>query len=98
MKQLRILVSLAIVLALIGGVRGLSASSISIEKDNYSVTYTDDKGDKTVFFDIKKKYNIKKGDTVGLGHAIDFYNSMISQEGNYNTEYLVQKDFIKKIK
>ena len=34
--------------------------------------------EKKVLFDIVKKYeNIKKGDDIGLGVAIDFHNALI---------------------
>ena len=42
--------------------------------------------------DIVKKFPDKK--TTGLGLAIDVYNSLISTEGVYNTEYLVEKKFL----
>lgn len=63
----------------------------------YTVYYTDTKGDQKVLFEIVKKYkDLKKGDLVPLGTTIELYNSLYSQEGNYIPEYLVQKDFIVK--
>jgi hypothetical protein len=65
------------------------------DKDQYTVYYTDDKGNKNMFFDIVKKYEgIKKGDEVGLGNAIDFHSTLMFQDGVYMTEYLVQKEFL----
>ncbi|QKF93755.1 mRNA capping enzyme [Fadolivirus algeromassiliense] len=67
------------------------------EKDQYTQYYTNNNGEQNVLFEIKKKYeNIKQGDEVGVGVAIDFHNAIDFQEGTYKTEYLVQKKFIEK--
>lgn len=64
------------------------------ENDKYTIYY-DDKGEKKILFDIVKKYkDVEKNEIIGLGNAIDVHNSMISREDVYNTEYLVDKDFL----
>lgn len=66
-------------------------------KDQFTSYYTNTNGEQKVLFEIIKKYdNIKPGDDIGLGVAIDFHNALDFQEGVYVTEYLVQKQFIEK--
>lgn len=66
-------------------------------KNQYTVHYNDDKGEKHILFDIIKKYEgIKKGDDIGLGVTIDLHNSLYSADDVYIPEYLVQKKFIQK--
>lgn len=60
-------------------------------KQQYTTYYVTD-GEKKMFMDIIKKFPDNK--TSGLGLTIDVYNSLISNEGIYNTEYLVEKDFL----
>jgi SAM-dependent methyltransferase len=65
-------------------------------KDQYTLYYTDAKGEQEVLIDMVKKFkdeDVKKK-VFGVGHGIDLYNSMYSQEGKYITEYLVQKEFL----
>lgn len=57
-----------------------------------TISYTDDKGNKNVFFDIVKIYN--DTDPTGLGLAIDVYNSLILNPGTYIREYLVFPEFL----
>lgn len=57
----------------------------------YTVYYTTD-GEKKILMDFVKKFNGKQ--TSGLGLAVDVYNSLISNEDIYITEYMVDKDFI----
>ncbi|ARF09638.1 mRNA capping enzyme [Indivirus ILV1] len=67
------------------------------DKNQYTVYYNDEKGDRHILFDIVKKYEgIKKGDDIGLGMTIDLHNSLYSADGVYIPEYLVQKKFIQK--
>lgn len=67
------------------------------EKNQYTVYYNDEKGDRHILFDIVKKYEgIKKGDDIGLGVTIDLHNSLYSADGVYIPEYLVQKKFMQK--
>jgi hypothetical protein len=63
-----------------------------LKKDGkYTMFYTDNKGDKKILMDIIKKY---EGSHVGLGKSIDVYNGLISEEGVYITEFLVDKKFL----
>ena len=67
------------------------------EKKNYAVYYINEKGEQKVLFDIVKKYDgVKKNTVIGTGVAIDYHNSLEYQEGTYVTEYLVQIKFIEK--
>jgi SAM-dependent methyltransferase len=67
------------------------------DKSQHVSYYNTPTGEQKTFFEIVKKYeNIKKGDDVGVGVAIDFHNALDFQEGVYVTEYLVQKKFIEK--
>jgi hypothetical protein len=63
-------------------------------KTQHTEYYTNEKGEKKALLEIVKKYDIKDtSKPVGVGHAIDFFNGLISNEGVYNTEYLVDKRF-----
>lgn len=68
-----------------------------IKDSNYTVHYTNKTGEKKIFFDIipkyKADYNNKKW-MHNTGLAIDFHSALISEEGVYITEYLVNKDYI----
>lgn len=66
------------------------------DRDQYTSYYTDNEGKQEVLFDIVKKYDEKnfKDGVIGVGNGIDFYNAIISNEGKYITEYLVQKEFL----
>jgi hypothetical protein len=67
------------------------------DNDRYKYEYTDDLGKKKTLFEIVKKYVTGQKDSIrGTGNAIDVYMAWISQEGNYLTEYLVDKRFIEK--
>jgi hypothetical protein len=61
------------------------------DKDKYSVFY-DENGEKKLLFDIVKKYD--ENNKNKLGNAIDVHMAWISEEGVYQTEYLVYSDFI----
>jgi hypothetical protein len=63
------------------------------ENEKFGSYYVTQKGEKKLFFEIVKRYE-KLPSPIGLGHAIDVHNSMISHEGVYITEYLVDKNFI----
>ncbi len=63
-------------------------------KQKMSVSYTDNKGNKNIFFEINKIYSDK--DDMSIGMAIDLYNSLISNPGTYIREYLVFPDFLEK--
>jgi hypothetical protein len=61
----------------------------------FATYYTNKKGEKKMFHDIVKRYDkLDLNKPIGLGNAIDVYNAMISFEGVYNTEYLVDKQFL----
>ena len=50
-----------------------------------------------MFFEIVKKFNnINKDEIIGLGQAIDIFDATKFEEGNYVTEYLVDKRFLTK--
>uniref|UniRef100_A0A6C0BER3 mRNA (guanine-N(7))-methyltransferase n=1 Tax=viral metagenome TaxID=1070528 RepID=A0A6C0BER3_9ZZZZ len=67
------------------------------DKERYTVYYDDTDGNKKIFFDIVKKYDIKNNsEMVGVKHAIDVFVDWIFEEGNYVTEYLVDINFITK--
>lgn len=61
------------------------------DQQKYTTYYTTN-GEKKILMDIVKKFPDKT--KTGLGLAIDVYNSLISTEGTYNTEYLVDKSFL----
>lgn len=63
-------------------------------KSKINVSYTDNSGHKTTFFEIRKIYNDDSDKTTGM--AIDLYNSIISNEDVYNREYLVFPEFLEK--
>lgn len=65
------------------------------ESDKFSAYYTNEKGEKKLFFQIIKKYTDKKKDEIfEEGNAIDFFGAWMFQEGQFETEYLVDKRFI----
>jgi len=66
--------------------------------ENFQVTYDDMSGANKVFFDVKKKYGElirTKSGTIDCGNAIDLFASWMFEDGNYQTEYLVDIDFVK---
>ena len=66
------------------------------DKDSVLYEYTDEKGDKQKLFEIIKKYTIEKNKPVGPGNAIDLFAAWMFEDGTYQTEYLVDLEFIKK--
>lgn len=65
------------------------------DKDKYTVYYTTQNGERQVLIDIIKKYKEpEKDEKVSIGYAIDFHNALDFNEGEYRTEYLVDKNFI----
>ncbi|CAH6421376.1 mRNA capping enzyme [uncultured virus] len=65
------------------------------ENEKYTSYYTNQNGEQEVLFEIIKKYEkLDDNGIIGPGYAIDVYNSLILQEENYVTEYLVQKQFL----
>lgn len=59
----------------------------------YTLNYTTKYGEELLFFEIKKMYPDPPPD---IGAGIDVHFAKICQEGKYNTEYLVKKEFIVK--
>lgn len=65
------------------------------DKNAFTVYYDDSDGNKKKFFEIIKKYaNLEEGERFGLGAAIDIYMSWIFDENNYQTEFMVDPDFV----
>jgi len=62
------------------------------DKKSINISYTGDNGVKTTFLEIVKLYT--DDDPVGVGLGIDVYNSTISNSGTFNTEYLVDPQFL----
>lgn len=59
--------------------------------------YTTDEGDKVLFFEAIKRYDTKNLKKTGL--AVDIHIKIFMEEDTYQTEYLVDKDFmIKELK
>lgn len=69
-----------------------------IGKSKMTVSYTDNHGNKNIFFEILKIYNDSDitNEKNKLGISIDLYNSLISRPGTYIREYLVFSDFLEK--
>lgn len=59
--------------------------------DKYTANYINSLGQKKILFEIIKKYNT---DSQHIGKAIDVFNSIISNDDIYNTEYVVNKNFL----
>ena len=62
------------------------------DKERYTVHYTDKDGEDKLLFDIVKKYDDNSKSK--LGNAIDFHASWMFLQGNYMTEYLVERNFL----
>lgn len=60
-------------------------------KNNYAVKYKNENGAEQLFLDIRKKYQ-DADDLPLVGNSIDFFNSIISDDDTYITEYLVMYD------
>jgi SAM-dependent methyltransferase len=64
-------------------------------KDSLVSSYTDGNGTSKVYLEIKKRYkDLPVGEVYGLGNGIDVHNALIQREGEYVTEYLVDKEFL----
>ena len=61
------------------------------DKENYQEFY-DENGEKKLLFEIKKMYN--ENSKSYYGNAIDIHMAWLFEEGVYQTEYLVNKDFM----
>ena len=64
------------------------------DKDTYQLFYDTIKGEKKLLFEIKKKYNDNSVDS--YGNTIDVHMSWLSEENIFNSEYLVNFDFVVK--
>lgn len=62
--------------------------------DKYTVTYTNNKGEKKILFEIIKRYDDDRVKTIKTGNTIDLHAAWMFKEGQYVSEYLVDKDFI----
>ncbi|AYV83566.1 MAG: mRNA capping enzyme [Hyperionvirus sp.] len=71
---------------------------MALFKDNsserYTVTYTSQKGEKKILFEIIKRYDDERQKNIKTGNAIDVHAAWMFKEGQYATEYLVEEDFI----
>ncbi|MEM0354101.1 MAG: methyltransferase domain-containing protein [Thermoplasmata archaeon] len=65
-----------------------------VGKQKLSITYTDSKGRRNIFFEMIKVYDDRERKDLGM--AIDLYNSLISNPGTYIREYLVFPEFLQK--
>jgi SAM-dependent methyltransferase len=64
------------------------------DSDKISGHETDDTGNKKLLFEIVKKFKtVDLKNPIGTGYPIDVYNSWITTEGNYITEYLVDPQY-----
>jgi SAM-dependent methyltransferase len=65
-------------------------------KDAHTVYYDDSDGNKKKFFEIVKRYDADTGNKrIETGSAIDVFMSWAFDEGTYQTEYLVDFEFVK---
>lgn len=72
-------------------------SELLKDSDKHAVYYTNDKGDKKILFELVKKFpNFKENEVIGVGNSLDVHVAWFMQEGNYMTEYLVDRNFIEK--
>jgi hypothetical protein len=60
--------------------------------DGHYTEYYTDNGKKKILFDFKKLYD--NNDIQKTGLALDFHNASYMLEGTYQTEYLVDPDFL----
>ncbi|MBA3750926.1 MAG: hypothetical protein H0X03_08585 [Nitrosopumilus sp.] len=61
-------------------------------KSKYTISYTDNSGKNNIFAEISKFYSDKDKNDIGM--AIDVYNSLISENGVTNKEFLVFPDLL----
>ena len=61
-------------------------------KERFTEYYTTSKGEKQILFDIVKKY--EDGVQSGIGNKIDYHGAWMFAEGDYHSEFLVDKDFL----
>jgi SAM-dependent methyltransferase len=63
-------------------------------KDAITSYYTDDNGNRKIFYEIKKKYEDKNANKNEVGLAIDVHMAWIMEENKYITEYLVTEKLL----
>lgn len=63
-----------------------------LKSGNYKSMYTDEDGNRSVLFDIKKKYDGELSNNVG--NSIDVHMSWINEEEKYIEEFLVTKELM----
>lgn len=71
---------------------GKSIRNLLKGNEKYTQNYTDSDGNVKMLFDIIKKYDDK--DPTGTGNAIDVHMAWLFREGVYQTEYLVDDEFM----
>lgn len=62
--------------------------------DKYTVTYTNNNGEKKILFEIIKRYDDNIIRVNKVGNTIDLHAAWMFKEGQYTSEYLVESDFI----
>jgi hypothetical protein len=63
------------------------------DKEKFTEYYTNERGEKKILFDIIKFYDDENFKS-GLGNKIDYHGAWMFNEGQYESEYLVDKDFL----
>jgi len=68
------------------------------DKDSYASYFTTKDGEKKKLWEYVKKYDdkISSQKMIGTGFTVDFYASWLFVEGEYKSEYLVDKEFVVK--
>lgn len=64
------------------------------DTDKYTVTYTNNRGEKKILFEIIKRYDDLTFSKIKLGNVIDLHAAWMFKEGQYTSEYLVDEEFI----
>jgi SAM-dependent methyltransferase len=64
------------------------------DKDRITEYFTDENGDKKILWEVIKKFDLTDNKKITIGYAVDFYAAWLFFEGTYQTEYLVDKDFL----
>lgn len=67
------------------------------QSTKYTEYYTNNKGEKKILFELIKKFkDFKPDEVITTGNALDVFMDWIFNEGDYKTEYLVDRNFIEK--
>jgi hypothetical protein len=76
---------------------GNAINNVLKDKEKYTVYYNNEKGEKKILFEMIRKYpQLDENKEFGLSNAVDIYLAWIFQEGTYMTEYLVDKNFLRR--